>query len=88
MLKCLEKNPADRFSDAMAFASALYQCELHNHWTRDDAQEWWQNNGGTDRSGSHLPDDPALSDAKRSTAHGANDQTHDSVSAPTSALVG
>jgi serine/threonine-protein kinase len=88
VLKSLEKKPADRFSDAMAFASALFQCELHNRWTRADAQNWWQNNGGTDRSGSHLPDDPALSDSKRRTSPTANDPTHDSVTSPTSALVG
>jgi eukaryotic-like serine/threonine-protein kinase len=88
VLKCLEKNPADRFSDAMAFASALYQCELHNRWTRADAQNWWQNNGGTDRCGTQLSDDPTLSEAKRRTTPGADDPTHDSVTAPTSALVG
>jgi serine/threonine-protein kinase len=88
VMKCLEKNPADRYSDTMALASALYQCELHNRWTRDDAQRWWHSNGGTDRCGTLTPDDPALLDGKRSTSPGNADPTHDSISAPTSALVG
>ena len=103
VLKCLAKKPDDRYANTIELGAALMNCQLHDRWTFDDAKRWWQNNGGTDRCGTHLPDDPALADGKLPAAHGDGhfsngaqkstapdslDATHDSASSPTSALVG
>jgi serine/threonine-protein kinase len=86
VLKCLEKNPADRFADTTALADALTESQLHGHWTRADALRWWTTNGGTDRSGTdHCTNGEA---AKGATGGNQADITQDSASAPTSALVG
>jgi eukaryotic-like serine/threonine-protein kinase len=89
VLKCLEKNPADRFPDTVALASALAECEVHGRWTREDAQRWWQTNGGTDRHGTQIADDPALLNGKKpNTLPATADPTQDGARAPTGALVG
>jgi serine/threonine-protein kinase len=89
VLKCLEKNPADRFPDTVALASALAECEVHGRWTREDAQRWWQTNGGTDRHGTQIADDPALLNGRKpNTLPATADPTQDGATAPTGALVG
>jgi hypothetical protein len=87
VLKCLEKNPADRFPDTTALADALAECQLHGDWTRADALRWWTTNGGTDRSGTDHSTNGSAS-AKGATSGNQADITQDSASAPTSALVG
>ncbi len=86
VLKCLEKNPADRFPDTTALAEALAECQLHGRWTRADALRWWTTNGGTDRSGTELCTNGSA--VKGATGGNQADITQDSASAPTSALVG
>jgi eukaryotic-like serine/threonine-protein kinase len=51
VLKCLEKKPADRYQNVSALSLALTQSSLHAKWSRDDAETWWQTNGGVDRDG-------------------------------------
>ncbi len=51
VLKCLEKKPADRYQNVSALSLALAQSSLHGKWSRDDAEQWWQTNGGVDRDG-------------------------------------
>ncbi len=51
VLKCLQKKPADRFQNVAALSAALHQTALHGQWSRDDAEHWWQANGGVDRDG-------------------------------------
>jgi len=51
VIKCLQKNPADRFSNVAALSAALIASSVHGQWTRDDAERWWQTNGGVDRDG-------------------------------------
>jgi serine/threonine-protein kinase len=45
VLRCLAKNPEDRFSSAMALRQSLAECESAGRWTHGDAAKWWQANG-------------------------------------------
>jgi serine/threonine-protein kinase len=41
ILRCLEKNPADRFPDVAELDRALAQCALVCQWDADQAEAWW-----------------------------------------------
>jgi serine/threonine-protein kinase len=41
VLRCLEKDPDRRFSDADGLDQALAQCGCAGSWTRDRADAWW-----------------------------------------------
>ncbi|MFT5523841.1 MAG: RIO-like serine/threonine protein kinase [Pirellulaceae bacterium] len=41
VLKCLEKEPDQRFASAKALEDALLACECQNQWTEKLAAEWW-----------------------------------------------
>lgn len=41
VLKCLEKDPADRFQDVVILEGALVACECAGKWTEEMATEWW-----------------------------------------------
>jgi serine/threonine-protein kinase len=41
VLKCLNKNPADRFEDAASLDAALAACASADHWSPDQAERWW-----------------------------------------------
>jgi len=43
VMRCLEKNPDDRFNDATSLGSAFADCEVAGRWTRETARQWWQN---------------------------------------------
>jgi serine/threonine-protein kinase len=45
ILRCLEKDPADRFPDVQALKDALLDCQAARDWTKVDALHWWQNHG-------------------------------------------
>ena len=47
-LRSLEKQSADRYSDAASFAKALAACGCAADWTTDDAAQWWDEHKGDD----------------------------------------
>jgi serine/threonine-protein kinase len=44
VMRCLEKEPANRFPDAESLAEALARCACAGHWTRSQAEAWWRAN--------------------------------------------
>lgn len=45
IMKCLEKEPSERYQNVLELRDALLNCESSGHWTRRVAQQWWQANG-------------------------------------------
>jgi serine/threonine-protein kinase len=41
ILRCLAKNPADRFANVQSLIAALVECDGVSEWTEDDAAKWW-----------------------------------------------
>ena len=48
VLRCLAKNPVDRYPDVRALRQALSECVAAGGWTNDDATRWWSTNGQPD----------------------------------------
>lgn len=42
IMRCLEKKPADRFTDAQSLREALSSCEFDEPWTQAAAVQWWR----------------------------------------------
>lgn len=42
VMRCLEKDPEDRFQSAMQLREALQKCRLDDTWSSADAFKWWR----------------------------------------------
>ncbi len=42
VMRCLAKDPADRFASAAELREALFECVAAGGWTHDDAAQWWR----------------------------------------------
>ena len=45
VIRCLTKDPADRFADAESLERALGECACSGDWDQDRAARWWQDAG-------------------------------------------
>lgn len=45
VMRCLAKEPHDRFQDADSLREALAECRDAGNWTRQQARSWWENYG-------------------------------------------
>jgi serine/threonine-protein kinase len=44
IMKCLSKEPRDRYPDAESLERALAECDAASGWDRKDAAQWWRQN--------------------------------------------
>lgn len=44
IMKCLAKEPEDRFPDVESLDTALAACEEAGHWSKQDGDQWWLKN--------------------------------------------
>ena len=56
ILRCLEKDPANRFADVGELDQALAQCALVCQWDADQAEAWWLTREATADSERDTPD--------------------------------
>jgi len=47
VLRCLSKEPVDRFADAQILERALGECKCNEDWDQDCAARWWREHAGS-----------------------------------------
>ena len=45
VLRCLEKQPEERFQDVTSLTAALTACQCSGEWKQTDAADWWLEHG-------------------------------------------
>jgi serine/threonine-protein kinase len=50
VLRCLAKDPAERFPDARSVEQALAECACADEWDHERAGRWWQGDGRSARA--------------------------------------
>ncbi len=45
VMKCLEKNPADRYANVHELKRELADCETTSVWKSEDSENWWKEHG-------------------------------------------
>lgn len=55
VLRCLAKNPKDRFPDAQTLEQALIECPGIERWTDADAARWWHESSGVTSTPKETP---------------------------------
>src|SRR5207248_219510 len=51
VLRCLEKDPGNRFANAEELAAALRRCACATDWTAEQAAAWWREHPAADATG-------------------------------------
>jgi serine/threonine-protein kinase len=71
VLRCLRKNPAERYPDAWALETALAACQNVGRWDEEEAADWWRSRSGPeghpDKAGVELGTGAAQAEPERST---------------------
>jgi serine/threonine-protein kinase len=68
VLRCLAKQPADRYQDTQQLMEALERCTTARDWTREDSLRWWRGRTG------RLPDEATVSLVRSSEGRQNGDQ--------------
>jgi serine/threonine-protein kinase len=71
ILRCLAKQPEDRYPSAAAFEEAPTACECADDWTDQDASHWWRTIESRDRTPPARLDDHPVTAASTIAARGS-----------------
>jgi tRNA A-37 threonylcarbamoyl transferase component Bud32 len=75
LLKCLSKDPQERFASSAALGDALAACSVAGQWTRADAARWWQQHQDSLAPGSATATDTGSFEVKADLQLAASQRT-------------